>query len=120
MVNNMIRDEGFDFIITTDGSTFNEKWVSCGMSGAAAVIHGKEITNPALAKLQISLGSESNNYLAELRGINIGLKCVQEVAQPVKVLLFAIANQRWNQVCHGPQSKNTDTLSQTTGGEYKI
>ena len=58
------------------------------MSGAAAVIHGKEITNPALAKLQISLGSESNNYLAELRGINIGLKYVQEVAQPVKVLLL--------------------------------
>ena len=78
-----------DYIISTDGSTQKDKWMSCGKSGAAAVIYEKDLSGNAVAKLEVNLGSESNNYVAELWGINIGLKYVQSIAKSVKVLLMA-------------------------------
>ena len=88
LVNNLIEVEKFDYIITTDGSTIKEKWESCGMSGAAAVVHKEKISIPAIAKLVVCFGSESNNYVAELKGINIGLKYLEGVTDPGRVLLL--------------------------------
>ena len=68
----------FDYLVGTDGSTFPNEGSSLGRSGAAAVVwkNGKKIKT-AVEHLVLS-----NNYEAELVGVNLGLRSVMEVAQP--------------------------------------
>ena len=80
MVNDLLGRESYDFIICSDGSTIKEESRSCGKSGAAAVIFEKSLSAQPVG-LKRELGTASNNYVAELVGINIGLHYLNSCQQ---------------------------------------
>ena len=86
-VNNMIRDNNYRYIICSDGSTLKVDQESCGKSGAAAVIYDNNLLNDPVM-LKRDLGTQSNNYVAELVGINIGLKYLESCIETGSALFL--------------------------------
>ena len=84
-VQSMIECNKYDYIIASDGSKLGEG--SFGRCGASAVIY-KNSTESNPSKLKSCLGTESNNYVAELRGIGTGLQYLSGVNEPSKVLFL--------------------------------
>ena len=86
VVEDRIRANEFDYIIASDGSKLGEG--SYGKTGAAAVIYKESIENPP-STLKVSLGTESNSYYAEMKGIELGLKYMRNVEEPSKALFLS-------------------------------
>ena len=83
----MIRDNNYRYIICSDGSTLKVDQESCGKSGAAAVIYDNNLLNDPVM-LKRDLGTQSNNYVAELVGINIGLKYLESCIETGSALFL--------------------------------
>ena len=72
-VNNNLNN--YDVIICTDGSTLMEKNHEVGKSGSAAIIYLDSINNiPTIIKEGI--GTNQNNYVAEIYAIKLGLNFI--------------------------------------------
>ena len=71
-----MKNNNFDYIVGTDGSSFPDDDSKLGMTGAAAIVWRKE--DGLTKKISEHVSDRSNNFEAELVGINIGLKAVQE------------------------------------------
>jgi ribonuclease HI len=84
-VQSMLETNNYDYIVASDGSKLGEG--SFGKCGASAVIYQKNL-NSTPSILKASLGTESNNYVAELRGIEMGLQYLTELETPSKVLFL--------------------------------
>ena len=81
-----IQSNDFDYIIATDGSKLGD---GCfGKTGASAVIY-RDSTDSAPSILKTSLGTESNSYYAEMKGIELGLKYMRNVEEPSRVLFLS-------------------------------
>ena len=75
-VTNLINSNSYDFIIGTDGSSFPRNGSKLGNTGAAAIVMRK--TENHVEKLSLPVSHMSNNYEAELVGINLGLSYLVE------------------------------------------
>jgi ribonuclease HI len=84
-VQEMIEVNKYDYIISTDGSKLGER--SYGKAGAAAIIYKRNIDSTP-SQLKALLGTESNSFMAEMVGIQLGLKFVKSVEVPSKVLFL--------------------------------
>ena len=87
-VKDLIRNNDYDLIISTDGSTLKEGSDSLGPSGAAAVVFGREDTESEVNVITSNLGSLSHNYEAELIGLNLGLNFLQQEEIKNNKILF--------------------------------
>ena len=71
-------DNDYDYVISTDGSTLKEKNCALGQSAAAAVVFNKESMQHPVKMESQTIGHISHNYEAELTGIHLALKYLQE------------------------------------------
>ena len=85
----VITNEVFNYIVTTDGSTIQGPSKTYGKTGASAIIYPLNITNePIILKSQ--LGTQSNNYAAELEGIRLGLEFINRIPINDGKVLFLV------------------------------
>ena len=78
-VGSLLRNNDYDYIISTDGSTLlREGNSSLGPSAAAAIVFKKENMRDPIDVLLSNLGSTSHNYEAELTGLQLSLKYLQD------------------------------------------
>ena len=113
VVEDRIRANEFDYIIASDGSKLGEG--SYGKTGAAAVIYKESIENPP-STLKVSLGTESNSYYAEMKGIELGLKYMRNVEEPSKALFLSDCTSALKSSCYLLQG-NTPALAGSTSSE---
>ena len=73
-INNLVNSGKFDYIVSTDGSSFPKDGSRLGKTGAAAIIWHK--TDDCLNTLSTPVSCMSNNYEGELVGINLGLSFI--------------------------------------------
>ena len=78
-VHTLLQSDYYDYIISTDGSTLKaDTTSSLGPSGAAAIVFRKQNMRDPLDTVTINLGQLSHNYEAELVGIQLALKLLQQ------------------------------------------
>ena len=86
----VLLESMYDLIIFTDGSTLKDQSKCNGKTGASAVIYQKKVEGEPAGVLKSNLGTMSNNYVAELFGVQLGLKYIERCVD-VGTVLFLIA-----------------------------
>ena len=72
------NNEYYNYIISTDGSTLRDENRCLGPSGAAAIIFHKTNMRQPVEVLTANLGLVSHNYEAELVGLQLALRYLQQ------------------------------------------
>ena len=75
-INNLVNSGKFDYIVSTDGSSFPKDGSRLGKTGAAAIIWHKKDDGLHTLTLSTPVSCMSNNYEGELAGINLGLSFI--------------------------------------------
>ena len=73
-----MEDNDYHYVIGTDGSTLKHENSCLGPSGAAAIVFRKDNMREPSDIIQYNLGNISHNYEAELMGLQLALKYLQQ------------------------------------------
>ena len=84
----VLLESSYDYVIFTDGSTLKEESKCNGKTGASAVIYKNTIASEPAAVLKKSLGIMCNNYVAEIVGVQLGLKYIDSCDEIGAVIFF--------------------------------
>ena len=87
-VRGIIHSKTYDIISSTDGSSTASDWSSLGHTGAGAVIHYKGTRS--FLELKKPICTMSNNYEAELYGIDLAMDYLLENQVTRSKILFLV------------------------------